>query len=170
MRNLQGLQDATVDIGLAQAGIAYMAYNGRLNDSEGPMRDIRGIAVLNPSAVQLLVAPSSPIRDVDQLRGRRVGIGPRGGAAATTSGLVLYGYFSPDQVEAVNASVAETTAMLLTNRLDAAFTITSIPNDEVVVQAKAGARLLPIRGPAADRLRARFPFFRAEIIPAGAYP
>ena len=33
----------------------------------------------------------------------------------------------------------------------------------------AGARLLPIRGPAVDRLRTMYPFLRSEIIPAGSY-
>src|SRR5215213_4711347 len=28
--NIAGLEDGTVDVGLSQAGIAYMAYNGRL--------------------------------------------------------------------------------------------------------------------------------------------
>ena len=32
LRNIEALQDGTVDIGLAQAGIAYMAYNGRLRE------------------------------------------------------------------------------------------------------------------------------------------
>src|SRR5688572_20591665 len=55
--NIQGLEDGAIDIGLSQAGIAYMAYNGRLRHSARPMRRIRGIAILNSSAVQLLVGP-----------------------------------------------------------------------------------------------------------------
>ena len=58
--NIAGLEDGTVDVGLSQAGIAYMAYNGRLRESgAGHMRDIRGIAILNSSAVHLLVGPGS---------------------------------------------------------------------------------------------------------------
>ena len=59
--------------------------------------------------------------------------------------------------------------MLLDNALDAAFTISSVPNDDAKHLTDAGARLLPIRGPAVDRLRTMYPFFRSEIIPAGAY-
>ena len=60
--NIQGLEDGTVDVGLSQAGIAYMAYNGRLRHSVRAMRAIRGIAILNSSAVHLLVSPRSRIR------------------------------------------------------------------------------------------------------------
>ena len=57
--NIGALQDGTVDIGLSQAGIAYMAYNGRLREFGRAMRGLRGIAILNSSAVHLLVGPGS---------------------------------------------------------------------------------------------------------------
>ena len=113
--NIEALQDGTVDIGLAQAGIAYMAYNGRLRESGRAMRGLRGIAILNSSAVHLMVGPGSPIRSMDELRGRRVGVGPDGSGAAVTSQAVLHGYFSPGDVHEVDASVPQTNAMLLDN-------------------------------------------------------
>ena len=48
VQNLEELEEGTVDLGLAQAGIAYMAYNGRLPDRTVPLRNLRGIAVLIP--------------------------------------------------------------------------------------------------------------------------
>ena len=75
--NIQGLEDGIIDIGLSQAGIAYMAYNGRLRQSARPMRGIRGIAILNSSAVHLLVGPRSRIRSIDELRGPPRGCRPR---------------------------------------------------------------------------------------------
>ena len=167
--NIGGLQDGTVDVGLAQAGIAYMAYNGRLRESGKAMRGLRGIAILNSSAVHLMVGPGSPVRSMDELRGRRVGIGPDGSGAAVVSQVVLHGYFSPGEVHEVDANVPKTNAMLLDNALAAAFTISSVPNDDAKHLTDAGARLLPIRGPGVDRLRTLYPFFRSEIIPAGAY-
>jgi TRAP transporter TAXI family solute receptor len=170
VRNIEAMQEGTIDIGLAQAGIAYMAYNGRLRESTKPLRAIRGIAVLNSSAVHLLVGPGSRIRSIDELRGRRVGVGPDGSGAGVTSRTVLRGYFSPGDVHEVGTSVPRTMAMLLDNSLDAAFTISSVPNDEAKSLTQAGARLLHIRGPAVDELRTVYPFFRSEIIPAGSYP
>ena len=167
--NIQGLQDGTVDIGLSQAGIAYMAYNGRLRESRQAMRGIRGIAILNSSAVHLLVGPGSQIRSIDDLQGRRVGIGPSGSGAAIISEAVLHGYFSPGEVHEVATTVPRTNAMLLASDLDAAFTISSVPNEDASQLTTGGARLIPIRGPGVDRLRTMYPFFRAEVIPAGSY-
>jgi TRAP transporter TAXI family solute receptor len=167
--NIGALQDGTVDVGLAQAGIAYMAYNGRLRESGQAMRGLRGIAILNSSAVHLLVGPGSPIRSIDELRGRRVGIGPDGSGAAVIAQALLHGYFAAGEVEEVDASVPKTNAMLLDNTVDAAFTISSVPNEDAKDLTDAGARLLPIRGSGVDRLRTLAPFFRSEVIPAGSY-
>ncbi len=169
VRNIEALQDGTVDLGLAQAGIAYMAYNGRLRESGRALRGIRGIAILNSSAVHLLVGPRSSVRSMDGLRGRRVGIGPAGSGAAVVSQALLDGYFSPPDVDEVHATVPETNKMLLDDALDAAFTISSVPNDDARHLIEAGARLLPIQGSAVNRLRTMYPFFRSEIIPAGSY-
>ena len=167
--NIQGLEDGTVDIGLSQAGIAYMAYNGRLRQSVRAMRGIRGIAILNSSAVQLLVGPRSPIRSIDELAGRRVGVGPDGSGAAVISHALLQGYFLPGDVHEVAATVPDTVSLLLRDDIDAAFTVSSVPNEDVKHMIDAGARLIPIDGPRVDRLRTLYPFFRSELIPASAY-
>lgn len=167
--NIQGLEDGAIDIGLSQAGIAYMAYNGRLRQSARAMRAIRGIAILNSSAVQLLVGPRSRIRSIDELVGRRVGVGPDGSGAAVIAQAVLHGYFSPGAVDEINATVPQTTSMLLADTIDAAFTVSSVPNEDVKHMTDAGARLIPIRGPRINQLRTIYPFFRSEIIAAGSY-
>lgn len=167
--NIQGLQNGVIDIGLSQAGIAYMAYNGQLRQSKQPMRGIRGIAILNSSAVQLLVGPRSHIRSFDELVGRRVGVGPNDSGAAVISQALLHGYFRPGDVHEVVATVPQTTSLLLADAIDAAFTISSVPNEDAKHMIDAGARLIPIRGPHVDRLRTTYPFFRSEIIPVGAY-
>jgi hypothetical protein len=167
--NIQGLEDGAFDIGLSQAGIAYMAYNGRLRQSVRAMRRIRGIAILNSSAVQLLVGPRSRIRSIDELAGRRVGVGPDGSGAAVISLALLQGYFSPGDVHEVDATVPLTASLLLRDEIDAAFTVSSVPNEDVKHMTDAGARLIPIGGPRVDRLRTMYPFFRSELIPAGAY-
>lgn len=168
--NIAALENGTVDIGLSQAGIAYLAYNGRLRETGNAMRNLRGIAILNSSVVHLLVGPGSSIRTMEELRGHRVGVGPDGSGASVVSEAVLNGYFSPGDVHHVDTLMPQTNAMLLTNTIDAAFAISSVPNDDAKYVTDRGARLLSIRGPAADKLRTTFPFFRSTVIPAGAYP
>jgi TRAP transporter TAXI family solute receptor len=168
VRNLEALENGKVDLGLAQAGIAYMAYNGRLPDSERPLRNIRGVAVLNSSIVHLLVGPRSRARSIDDVAGLRVATGPDGTGRAVTSELLLtpYNARAPRTVGVPAGLVADA---LLAGDVDAAFTISGLPHDEVGRAIRDGARLIHVNGPKMNRLRSAYPFLRSAVIPAGTY-
>ena len=168
VRNLDALERGRVDLGLAQAGIAYMAYNGRLPAADRPLRNIRGVAVLNSSTVHLLVGPRSRARSIEDLKGLRVAVGPAGTGNAVMSELLLRSYDvrAPRTVEVPAGLTADT---LLGGEVDAAFTISGIPHDEVGRALRDGARLLHVHGPSIDRLRTAYPFLRLAVIPAGTY-
>jgi len=168
VRNLEALENETVDLGLAQAGIAYMAYNGRLPEADRPLRNIRGVAVLNSSTVHLFVGPRSRGRSINDVKGLRVGVGPDGTGSALTSELRLTALptHAPRTLGVAAGQMADT---LLAGEIDAAFTISGIPHDEVGRATRDGARLIHVNGPAMDRLRSAYPFFRSAVIPAGTY-
>jgi uncharacterized protein len=169
VRNLEALEIGTLDLGLSQAGIAYMAYNGRLPDSSRPLRNIRGIAVLNSSTVHLLVGNRSSAQSINDLHGLRVGVAPAGTGNAVTSELLLSPYAARSPVT-LEVPLGQTADALLKGSLDAAFTISGIPHDEVGRATRDGARLVHVNGPAIDRLRSTYPFLRSTLIPAGTYP
>ena len=163
------LEDGTVDLGLAQAGIAYMAYHGRLPEADRPLRNIRGVAVLNSSTVHLLVGPRSRARSINDLKGLRIGVGPAGTGNAVTSELLLSPY-AADALRTLGVAAGQTADTVLAGELDAAFTISGIPHDEVGRATRDGARLVHVNGQAMDQLRSAYPFFRSAVIPAGTYP
>jgi hypothetical protein len=53
--------------------------------------------------------------------------------------------------------------------LDAMFVVGADPVDAVRVATRGGGRVLPLTGPAIERLRHEYPFFRATVIRAGEY-
>jgi uncharacterized protein len=169
VRNLEALENGTVDLGLSQAGIAYMAYNGRLPDSGRQLRNIRGIAVLNSSIVHLLVPPGSRAASINDLQQLRVGTGQVGTGNALMSELLLSPY-AARRPRTTGVPVGQTADLLLGGGLNAAFTISGIPHDEVQRATQRGARLIHVNGLPIDRLRSVYPFFRSAIIPAGTYP
>ena len=168
VRNLEALENGAVDVGLAQAGIAYMAYNGRLPDAPGSLRNIRGVAVLNSSTVHVMVGPRSRARSINDLQGLRVGVGPAGTGSALTSELLLSPY-AGHAPRTRGVAAGQTADTLLAGGLDAAFTISGIPHDEVGRATRDGARLVHVNGPEMDGLRSKYPFFRSAVIPAGTY-
>src|SRR5437868_6010351 len=53
--------------------------------------------------------------------------------------------------------------------LDAMFDTAIYPAGSVAMATSAGAHLLPVGGPAIERLRRDYPFFRAAVIPRNTY-
>jgi TRAP transporter TAXI family solute receptor len=167
--NLQKLESGEADLGFALADVAYTAFNGRGVEFPSPARTVRGIAVLHPSAVHVLVPAGSMVESIADLRGR-IGVGPAGSGTAVTSALLLNAFGVP-QRDITNLSLPFISASqaLATGDLDAAFVVAADPVDAVHRATSAGARLVSINGEQVRRLRSEYPFLRPGTIPAGTY-
>lgn len=171
LENLEFLQQGTTDLGLTFADIAYLAYSGRLNEQPAPFDRLRGVAVLQLTAVHVLVGKGSDIHSIGQLAGRRVALGPRGSGTAVTAQVLLAAYQVPlSDLRSENLPFLEAANRLGRGELDAIFVSAGYPVEAVVSATDAGATLLDISGPDVERLRNDYPFLRATIIPAGTYP
>jgi TRAP transporter TAXI family solute receptor len=170
VRNLQNLQRGEADLGFAQADLAYMGYNGQLPDAPERLSNIRGIAVMHPSMVHLLVRNDLPIRSIADLEGRRVGVGPSDSGTAVTSELLLSA-FNLQRGKVAGFAVPSPQAIdrLVAGELDAAFVVSADPAEEVRRATQAGARLVDIGGAEVDRFRSQYPFLRPGVIPGGLY-
>ena len=168
--NLQRLESGDADLGFALADVAYTAFNGRGADFPTPAQKIRGVAVLHPSAVHVLVPAHSKARSIADLRGR-IGVGPAGSGTAVTSALLLNA-FGVSQHDIENRALPFITASnaLATGELDAAFVVAADPVDAVQRATSTGARLIEIGGEHIRRLRSEYPFLRPGTIPGGTYP
>jgi TRAP transporter TAXI family solute receptor len=170
VNNLQRLQAGDAELGLALADVTYTAYNGRGADFPQPARKLRGIAVLHPSAVHVMVADHSAVRSIADLRGQ-LGVGPVGSGTAVTSALLLEAFgVSPRAVTNRALPFMDAADALASGDLDGAFVVAADPVDAVRQAAHSGARLVPISGETVKRLRQAYPFLRPGVIPANTYP
>jgi len=170
VRNVEALQAGTADIGFAFADVAYLAYVGRLPGRPEPFDRLRGIAVLQLTPLHLVVPAGAPIRRIGELRGKRVGIGPRGSGTALTSSIVLEAFgIDAGDVAMVPVSFSDVPAALAAGAIDAAFMNAGYPAASISEVTATGARLLAVDGPPIARLRAAYPFFRLTFIPGGTY-
>jgi TRAP transporter TAXI family solute receptor len=162
------VQDGRADIGLASSDQAYAMY---LDDLAGhPQLDrLRGIAALWVLRIHLLAGRTSPVHHVADLRGRRIGhsevLTPLAGIRLI---LIALGIELSD-VDLKRLHGKDLAAGLTHRSLDAAFVTAGMADPAVHEALAAGARLIPIEGPAVKRLREDYPFFRLTTIPAGTY-
>jgi len=168
--NIQHLEAGDAELGLALADVAYLAYNGGGDDFATPARTIRGVAVLHPSTVHVLVPGNSAIRSIADLRGR-VGVGPAGSGTAVTSALLLGAFGVPaSRVENQALPFIDASEALTRGDLDASFVVAADPVDAVRRATQSGARLVDVSGSTVQRLRSDYPFLRPGVIPGSTYP
>ena len=168
--NVHAIHRGEAEIALTFADVAYLSFSGQLGPEQTPLDRVRGIAVLQVAPVALVVRPGLHVRSPEDLRGRRIGLGPEGSGTAVTAGLILRAFgLDADEIHTETIGFQEGTVRLLDGRLDAMFDNAIIPSSALKRAAEGGARFIDIDGPPADRLRREYPFLRATLIAPELY-
>lgn len=144
---------------------------------------LRAVARLYDDYVHLVVKTDSGIEDLDDLRGKRVGIGPaRSGVQLLTRRILATQGMTPEKdLVPEEAGIGLAAQMLQDGRLDAFFWSGGLPTEAVrnVVrtvkeQGTTGIRFVPL-GDVAQDLQTQYleqeqQGYREAVIPADAYP
>lgn len=152
--NLKRLAAGKADLGFAQ------------NDTPGS-EDVRAVATLYEEALHVLVREGDA--SVTDLAGQVISIGRKGGGTENLAKAAFAQLGIPiDGERARRESLREGIDSLRAGEVDAVCVVTGVGN-RVVAEALAtgGLRLLPLPNAASAHA---YPFARASVIPAGAYP
>jgi len=168
--NVEAIQAGSADVGFTFADVAYIAYQGRLAGEARPFDRLRGIAVLQWTPVHLVVSPTSSIDTVQDLRGRRVGLGPPRSGTALTATLVLQAFgINISEVRTELLPFEDAEKKLIAGGLDAMFDNAVYPAESVLKATRSGARMLSLTGEPVRRLSRSYPFLRMTLIPPDTY-
>lgn len=170
--NLNALRSGEADAALVQSDWQRMAYNGEGRfAAAGSFKELRAVATLYPETLTLLARPDAEIRGLAELKGKRVNYGPQGSALRSLSSMVL-GVFGQD-IASGDGDVPPDDAAeaLCEGQLDAAFFAVAHPNGTVRrAMSECGAVLIPITGPALDKLITEHSELVRATVPAAFYP
>jgi TRAP transporter TAXI family solute receptor len=168
---LRLIQQGEIDFGIALADDAYRAYYGATAGSAAPDSEVRGLSLLQPLPMYLLVRAGSGVHSVADLRNRVVAVGPQNTSSWTLATLVLKAFHvDPVTIKALNSRDAAA-AGLKDGTLDAIVLPGYVYPDEVTRSViRDGAYLVPIDGPSIEQLRRESPFVRVVMIPRDIYP
>jgi TRAP transporter TAXI family solute receptor len=128
---------------------------------------------IHPEPVTILARKDAGVKDVADLKGKRVNIGnPGSGTRATWEVLeAALGWQRSDLKLAAELKSAETAQALCDNRIDAYFFLVGHPSaltQETL--ATCDSNLVNATGEAVDKLVADNPYYRKATIPADMYP
>jgi TRAP transporter TAXI family solute receptor len=169
---LEELQRGEADLAINTSHAAYLAYSGQLEESTERFDRLRAISTLGVVPVHLVARTGSEIRSVADLRDHAVGVGVAMGEMYRLSKSILAAFgvaFSSIRVDTSPSN--EAAERLRAGNLDAMFVVGGYPAESVrAATAGNAAYLVPIEGPAAERLRLDSRFLQLALVPARTYP
>jgi uncharacterized protein len=171
--NIRRVESGDSAFGLSQTDVAYAAFHGEGPFvAAGPDPKLRTVVALYPEAFTVVARADTGIRDFQDLRAKRVGIGTSGVGYNFTRDLILefYGWTASDPAHVVELAPAEQNQALCNGKVDAVIFEAGHPNgltQEATTDCRAS--LVRVAGQPIDRLLATHPYYNASIIPGGMY-
>jgi TRAP transporter TAXI family solute receptor len=168
------LSRGEADYAIVQGDVAAAAVSGADEFSRGgPLHNLRAVGSLFPEVVHVVVLPDSTVRNISDLKGRRVGIGERSSGTRFDAVAVLsaHGLALTDLGEISEDAPIGAVARLRRKQLDAIFVTAAAPArtlQQLAVQP--GLRLLPVKGSAMERLLQEQPGLAPLSLHANTYP
>jgi TRAP transporter TAXI family solute receptor len=170
VENLDSLEQGSSDLGFARADAAYRSYA-----QDAVARDkLRGVAVVYPSVLHVVVRQGSPFQRISDLRRHRVGYLARGPDAPSSIPyfdlMAAGGGLRNADVRSGGMTFSSLTEALADREIAAAFMVVGYPVPVLTqLSQRVGLRLLDIETEAAAEIRAHHPHYKPSMIPAGTY-
>src|SRR5215471_13320369 len=173
VENIRRVESGESAFGLSQTDVAVAAFNGQGPfAAAGPDPKLRMVTALYPEAFTVVARADTGIRDFQDLRGKRVGIGTSGVGYNFTRDVILksYGGTTSGPERVLEFAPADQNQALCNHKVDAIIFEAGHPNgltQEATTDCRA--RLVRVAGQPIDRLLATHPYYNTFIIPGGMY-
>jgi TRAP transporter TAXI family solute receptor len=169
---VDALEQGDLEIALLDSETAYRAYRNGTNSVPTPHQNIRAIAVLFPTVVQIVTRSDAGIRTISDLRGKRVDVGEEGGYPDEATRLILESFgLDYSTVHPIFGATADPGQSLRDRQVDALVFWTPLYHPSIVhVMDTIPATVLPLDHKRIGFIQDHNHFLKSTVIPAGAYP
>lgn len=170
--NINMLKDGSVEMAFIQNDITYYAANGEEMFKDKKVDGLYGISTLYPETIQIVTLSRTGIKDVKDMKGKRVAVGAAGSGTEANARQILEAYgITYNDITVQYLSFAEAASNLKDGNVDAAFVTAGFPTAAIQdIAAQHEVVLLPVAEDIADNLIEKYPFYTKVIIPKETYP
>ncbi len=173
--NINAIKAGDMTMGVAQSDWQFHAFNGDVDEFAGDKKvdKLRAVFSVHPEPFTIVARKDANIKSFDDLKGKRVNVGNPGSGSRGTMEVVLdaKGWTMDDFALASELKPAEQSAALGDNKVDAITYTVGHPNGSIQeATSTVDANLVPVDGPAIDKLIADNPYYAKAVIPGGMYP
>ncbi|SNZ20740.1 hypothetical protein SAMN06265368_3850 [Cohaesibacter gelatinilyticus] len=171
--NINTIREGELEFGVAQSDWQYHAYNGTSKfKDKGKFEDLRAVFSVHPEPFTVVARADSGIKNVQDLKGKRVNIGNPGSGQRGTMEVLMeaLGWKTSDLAQATELKAAEQSAALCDNQIDAMVYTVGHPSGSIQEATTAcDSVLVTVDGPAVEKLIADNSYYRSATIPGGMY-
>ena len=172
--NVNAIKAGDLDFGFAQSDVQYNAFNGAGSFKDaGAWGDLRAVFSVHPEPFTVVARKEANVRAFADFKGKRFNVGnPGSGTLASMEELLAaMGWKMSDFSLASRLKPDEHGLALCDGKIDGFFYAVGHPSANIQdPTALCGAKLIPLTGPAVDKLIAATPYYAKAVIPAGLYP
>lgn len=174
--NINLVSRGEIEIAFVQNDIAFWAFHGQLMFKK-PLKNIRAVAALYPEHIQLILAENSTVKNINDLKGKRVGVGAAGsGVAGDVEAIFGIAGMSFDNIKKDKTmdlnflDFGATTNRFKDNQIDAGFVVAGYPTSSVMeLSMTKTISLMSFEDAFMAKLIKTYPYFVDSKIPAGTY-
>jgi TRAP transporter TAXI family solute receptor len=171
--NINTIRAGELDFGVAQSDWQYHAVKGTKTFADaGPFKELRAVYSVHPEPFTVVARKEVGAKSLQDLKGRRFNVGnPGSGTRASMEELLAaLGWKLSDFSLASELKADEHGAALCDNKIDGFFYAVGHPSANIQdPTTTCGAKLVPLTGPAIDKLVKENPYYAYATIPGGIY-
>jgi len=171
--NINTIRAGELDMGVAQSDWQYHAYNGTSKfEAAGAFKELRAIFSVHPEPFTVVARNDSGIKNLNDLKGKRVNIGNPGSGQRGTMEVLMAakGWDKSSFKLASELKGSEQSKALCDNKIDAMVYTVGHPSGSIKeATTTCDTTLVNISGPVVDKLVNDNDFYRTATIPGGMY-
>ena len=173
--NVNAVLNNDLVFGVVQSDRQYQAYNGLAEWSKyGRQEDLRSVFSIHPESITLIASEKSGIREIEDLKGKRVNLGNPGSGYLQNSRDVLkaVGLDEETDLSSEYVKAVEAPGLLQDERIDAFFYTVGHPNANIKegTSGRIKVFIVPIKGPGIDKMLTKYSYYAESMIAHSFYP
>ena len=171
--NINTVRAGELEFGVAQSDWQYHAYNGTSKFADaGKFDKLRAVFSVHPEPFTLIGKAGGGVKTFADIKGKRVNVGNPGSGQRATMEVVMAasGITMSDLALAAELKGSEMAQALCDGKIDVMMYTVGHPAAAITEAATTcDIEMIPVDGPAIDKLVADNPFYRKASVPGGLY-
>ena len=172
--NINAVINGDLEFGVVQSDRQYQAYHGLVEWSQaGRQTNLRAVFSVHPESITLIASGKSGIREVKDLKGKKINLGNPGSGQLQNSKDVLTAVgLTEEDLSTEYVKAVEAPGLLQDERLDGFFYTVGHPNGNIkeTTSGRIKVFIVPIKGDQIDEMLGKYPYYAKTTIPHSFYP